>query len=60
MKRHLNRCRFEHGLSREKAIQKSLQLFWIANIKIKFPLNIARANASAIPNRPIISIILFR
>jgi hypothetical protein len=40
--------------------RKARRLFWIANIKIKFPLNIARANASAIPNRPIIFIILFR
>ena len=60
MKRHLNRCRFDHGLSREKAIQKSPQAFLDCKYKIKFPLNIARANASAIPNRPIISIILFR
>ena len=44
----------------EKGIQKSPQAFLDCKYKIKFPLNIARANASAIPNRPIISIILFR
>ena len=35
MKRHLNRCRFDHGLSREKAIKKSPQAFLDCKYKNK-------------------------
>lgn len=35
MKRHLNRCRFDHGLSRKKAIQKSPQAFLDCKYKNK-------------------------
>ena len=51
MKRHLNRCRFNHGLSREKAIQKSPQAFLDCKYKNKISAEYSQSAAEAIFNQ---------